>query len=75
MPQYTIRGVKFTSQGLVVYAVVRQKGGLVVRFAEIRVPWHHFDDSEAWALYSRNARQRAEEDDGADEPYLPLDWS
>lgn len=75
MPNYTIRGVKFTEKGLVIYAVVRQRGGLVVRFAEIRVPWEHFDDSDAWALYSRNARLRAEADDGADEPSLPLDWS
>lgn len=75
MPRLTTQGVRFTDQGLVVYLIVREKGGLVVRFAEVRVPWEHFDDSDAWALYSRNARLRAEADDGADEPSLPLDWS
>ena len=56
MPRLNTQGVRFTEQGLVVYLIIREKGGLVVRFAEVRVPWEHFDDSDAWALYSRYVR-------------------
>lgn len=75
MPRLTTQGVRFTDAGLTVYLIVREKGGLVVRFAQVFVPWVHFDDSDAWAHYSRDAKRRCEEDDGADEPSLPLDWS
>lgn len=75
MARYTVEGVRFTESGLTVYGTVKWARTGIIRFAQVHVPWSFFDDSDAWALYSRNAKRRAEMDDGADEPSLPLDWS
>lgn len=66
--------IAFGRSGVSVGVRVTGRGGWI-RFARLTIPWDMFDDSDAWALYSADAKRRAECDEGADEPWgLPLEW-